>query len=100
MNLRGKPLLEQEKSIRAAVAQGGIFDFQRSHGKFVAGYTDAANYGVGVLMYGAGYSWASTLVIGNGYAILNSSPRFSMRRVLWWARGYNDAESGRLASRK
>jgi hypothetical protein len=35
--------------IGTAVGQGGLFDFQRSGDIFYTKYTDASNYGVGVL---------------------------------------------------
>jgi hypothetical protein len=96
-SLRGKPLPTQIEGIGAAIGQGGFFDFQRIGGRFEGAYTDAANYGVGVLMNGVGYSWDMTNLIGNSYALLYSKPKFSPRRTQWWKRGYDDAASGRIA---
>lgn len=95
-SLKDMPLDQQKKKIGQAVGQYDVFDFQRHDGKFLHSYTNASNYGVGVLMNGAGYSWPETLAIGTGYGLLNSKPRFDLNRVVWWQRGYDDARNSRL----
>jgi hypothetical protein len=77
-------------------------DFQRKNGKFIHDYTNASNYGVGVLMNGVGSSWFETFVAGTGYGLYRSKPAYDANRVTWWYRGYQDAKQSRLplASKK
>lgn len=98
--LRGKPLVDQIKPIGEAVGQRGKFDFQRQGDRFVRDYTNASNYGVGVLMYGAGHTWLDTLMIGSLYGLFHSSPAYDPDRLIWWHRGYDGARKGSLARAK
>jgi hypothetical protein len=82
--------------IGTAVGQGGLFDFQRSGDIFYAKYTDASNYGVGVLMNGAGFSWQDTLSIVGGYASLYSRQGLTPLLTTWWLNGYRAATAGKI----
>jgi len=76
----------------AAIGQFGQFDYQRGMGpdgpEFIPAYTDAANFGVGVYMYNAGFSWTQTMAIGEAYAMRHSSNAGSPEQMKWWQYGY------------
>src|ERR1700728_686839 len=91
-----KGVENQKTAIGVAVAQGGLFDFQRSGDVFYPSYTDASNYAVGVLMNGAGYSWAETEAIAGFYATWKSSQGWTHRQTIWWQNGFSAAEKGHL----
>lgn len=90
------PLSEQYPRARAAIAQGGQFDFQRDPEqlKLFRAYIPAANYVVGVYMAGAGYSLPATLVFAKLYALRNSSNYDSQDQLGWIKRGWHDAKAG------
>jgi hypothetical protein len=96
-SIAGLSYSEQYRRARAAIAQGGTFDFQRdvSQQKFYHPYVHAANYAVGVYMAGAGYSLPVTLALAKLYAFGNSSNYDVQDREDWIRRGWNDANSGR-----
>jgi hypothetical protein len=77
-----------------AVGTNGTYDFQRDNGTFFTSYTNASNYGVGVYMAGAGFSYDATITIGSVYAKYFSSNAGSLSHISWWTRGWNDATSG------
>ena len=59
--------------IKAAEGQGGTYDYQRpKNSPFNGNYTDASNFGVGVFMYGAGFSLNLTLGISDLFAFTMS----------------------------
>jgi hypothetical protein len=91
------PLLSQVPAIRAAVAQGGTYDFQRdpTKGYFYDTYTNASNYAVGVYMSGAGHSLAATKAAAETYALFYSSNYGSAKAIHWIERGWRDATAGR-----
>lgn len=82
---------------RAAIAQGGTYDFQRDvpHLKFYDAYVHAANYAVGVYMAGAGHSLPATLLLAKYYAWRHSSNYDAQDQEDWITRGWIDANSGR-----
>ncbi len=90
------PLSEQYPRARAAIAQGGTYDFQRNvpEQKLYHAYIPAANYAVGVYMAGAGYSLFDTLALAKIYASGHSSNYSTQDREGWIRRGWNDANSG------
>jgi len=85
-----------------AVGHFGTFDFQRKFDSetqesfFIHPYMDASNYGVGVYMRGAGFSLLETKFLGWLYAHVLSSNAGDTKQSTWWARGWNDADSGKL----
>ena len=83
--------------IRAAIAQGGSFDFQRDAGTGESNsiYAAASNYSVGVFMAGAGYSLDESLIVAETYALHNSSNFLSKDRLEWIEAGWRDATAGR-----
>jgi hypothetical protein len=91
------PLVSQVPAIRAAVAQGGIYDFQRdpTEGLFYDVYTNASNYAVGVFMSGAGHSLSATKAAAEAYALFYSSNYGSRKPLYWIGRGWKDAAAGR-----
>lgn len=80
------------------VGHWGAFDFQRDAGmnQFTRAYTDAANFGVGVYMQGAGYSRANTGRIAGGFAGAFSSNAGDPNQVKYWMMGWDAANSGNL----
>jgi hypothetical protein len=90
-------LLSQVPAIRAAVAQGGLYDFQRDpiKGFFYDAYTNASNYAVGVFMAGAGHSLAATKAAAETYALFYSSNYGSGKAMHWIEQGWRDATAGR-----
>jgi hypothetical protein len=90
------PLPEQYTIGRAAIGQGGTYDFQRdvSQQKFYFAYIHAANYAVGVYMAGAGYSLTATRVFAKLYALRNSSNFDSQDQLGWIKRGWQDGNTG------
>jgi hypothetical protein len=89
--------LGQILHIRAALRQGGTFDFQRNPIRQEAypSYANASNYAVGVYMAGAGYSLWETLHAAEAYAFFNSSNYNSQKQTDWTTAGWNDATAGR-----
>ncbi len=82
--------------INSAIGQGGTYDYQRSGGNFYPAYTNAANYGVGVYMAGAGFSQGEMNALGSLYSFLKSSNANSPNQSAWWQQGYQAATSGDL----
>jgi hypothetical protein len=80
------------------IGHWGTFDFQRDAGmnQFTRAYTDAANFGVGVYMQGAGYSRANTVRIAGGFAAALSSNAGDPNQARYWTRGWDAANSGNL----
>ena len=78
----------------SAVGQNGQFDYQRSGGNFYPAYTNAANYGVGVYMYGAGFSEWEMDAVGGAYSFFNSSNANAASQTKWWHNGWQAASSG------
>jgi hypothetical protein len=91
------PLLSQVPAIRTAVAQGGIYDFQRNPAKrsFYDAYTNASNYAVGVFMSGAGHSLLATKAAAEAYAFFYSSNYGSRKALHWIEQGWRDASASR-----
>jgi hypothetical protein len=89
--------LEQYPRARAAIAQEGIYDFQRDvrHKKFYHAYTPAADYAVGVYMAGAGYTLDITRAFAKIYALRYSKNYNTQDQLDWIKRGWRDAKSGR-----
>jgi RHS repeat-associated protein len=74
------------------VIQGSMLDLQRSNGNVYPAYQYAANYGVGVVMQGAGYpQWAMNFV-GTEYGAANSINAGNNNWTQWWANGWNAAQ--------
>lgn len=90
------PLPEQYSEARAAIAQGGRYDFQRdpTTGKFYHDYIHAANYAAGVYMAGAGYSLSVTLLLAKLYALRNSNNYDAQDQLGWIKRGWSDGTAG------
>ena len=80
------------------VGHWGTFDFQRDAGmnQFTGAYTNAANFGVGVYMQGAGYSRANTGRIAGGFAGAFSSNAGDPNQAKYWMMGWDAANSGNL----
>jgi hypothetical protein len=91
-----QPLSHQKAAIGAAVSHYGFYDFQRQAGTFYSAYTDASNYAVGVVMSGAGYSWAETEAIAATFATFYSSQGWTSRQTKWWHYGFSAAADGHL----
>jgi hypothetical protein len=91
------PVFEQYSRAREAIAQEGIYDFQRDvpRQKFYDHYVPAANYAVGVYMAGASYSLETTLAFAKLYALRHSRNYDSRDQLGWIERGWTDAVRGR-----
>lgn len=89
--------LDQLLHIRAALRQGGSYDFQRDpiRQETQPAYADASNYAVGVYLAGAGYPLWATRKLAEIYALFNSSNYNSPRQADWIAQGWQDATAGR-----
>lgn len=74
---------EQYSLGRAAIAQGGTYDFQRDvrQEKFYDAYVHAANYAVGMYRAGAGYSLEGTRVFAKLYAL--RIPVITIAKINW-----------------
>ncbi|HKU17907.1 MAG TPA: RHS repeat-associated core domain-containing protein, partial [Candidatus Saccharimonadales bacterium] len=83
-------------AMRDAVGQGGRFDYQRNGNNFYPVYTNAANFGVGVYMYGAGFSEWAMNAIGGAYSFFNSSNANAASQSSWWDNGWKAAANGNL----
>ena len=90
------PLSEQYRA-RAAIAQGGTYDFQRDvpRQEFHDPYVHSANYAVGVYMAGAGHSLETTLAFAKLYGLGHSSNYNAQDQLGWIERGWTDAVRGR-----
>lgn len=91
-----EPIPKQFDDIIGAEGQHGTFDFQRLNGPFNSDYRDASNYGVGVLMRGAGYSWPATAAAASLYATYHGRPDVIWHDWPWWGAGYDAAANGQL----
>ncbi|MYM90379.1 hypothetical protein GTP91_24805 [Rugamonas sp. FT82W] len=82
-------------AVHDAVWQFGKFDFQRdaTKGMFYRAYTDASNYGVGIYMYGAGYSLSETIMIGSIASFLGSSNSLDPAQRDYWVKGWKAADA-------
>jgi hypothetical protein len=78
----------------SAIGQFGTYDFQRNNGVFYSAYTNASNYGVGVYMAVAGYSYNATIAIAGAFASHYSSNAGTEGQTTWWTKGWNDATNG------
>jgi len=87
---------EKLEAIKAAVAQGGIFDFQRCGDEFFPAYTNASNYAVGFLMHAAAFSEVTTDAIGGYYASQHSQTGWTLRQTTWWNNGWSAANQNKL----
>lgn len=90
------PYSEQYRLAHAAIAQEGIYDFQRDvpQQKFYDAYVHASNYAVGVYMAGAGYSLDATRAMAKLYALRNSKNYDAQDQLDWIKRGWEDGSSG------
>jgi hypothetical protein len=82
---------------KAAIGQGGTFDFQRldaSKGIFYSKYIDASNYAVGLYMYGAGYSESEMVSVAGAYSLRHSTNPMS-DQLPFWQMGWRDASAKR-----
>ncbi|WP_230598368.1 hypothetical protein [Xanthomonas albilineans] len=79
-----------------SVGQGGRFDYQRSGKNFYPAYTNAANFGVGVYMYGAGFSESEMNAIGGVYSFFKSSNSNAASQSDWWGSGWQAAKNDNL----
>jgi hypothetical protein len=77
-----------------ALTHFGPYDFQRDSGNFYSAYTNASNYGVGVYMAGAGYSYDATIALCTFVANRISSNSGANSQSIWWTKGWNDATNG------
>jgi hypothetical protein len=91
-----EPIAKQFGDIVNALGHHGAFDYQRVDGSFNPDYRDASNYGVGVLMHGAGYSWPATAALSSLYATYKGRPDIIPHDWSWWERGYDATGSGQL----
>jgi hypothetical protein len=91
-----EPLSQQFDDILKAIGHHGKFDYQRVDGPFNPDYRDASNYGVGVLMRGAGYSWPATAALSTLYSIYEGRPGIIPHDWPLWGEGYDAAASGQL----
>ena len=91
-----EPIVEQFGDIGNALGHGGTFDYQRADGHFNPDYRDASNYGVGVLMQGAGHSLPATDVISTLYALTRGRPDTILHDWPLWGEGYDAAADGQL----
>ena len=55
-------------SLYGYLHQGGVFDYQREDGVYVADYRNVSNFNVGLLCQQSGLSLDETLRIAGGYA--------------------------------
>ena len=78
----------------ANMGQNGTYDLQRSGGDVYTAYANAANYAVGVYVYGAGYSQTSMYIIGQAYGFFKSSNFGNNNWPQWWNNGWNAANTG------
>jgi len=78
-----------------AIGHFGTYDFQRdaSNNLFIREYTDASNLAVGIYMNGAGFSFPQTNFIGSLFAQTMSSNAGTPAQPIWWANGWNAANS-------
>jgi hypothetical protein len=94
---RQLPRLDQIVHIRAALHQGGSYDFQRdpTRQEIQPAYANASNYAVGVYLAGAGYpAWAARKM-AEAYALFKSSDYGSKHQTDWLDQGWQDATTGR-----
>ena len=79
-----------------AIGQNGVFDYQRANGNFYQAYENAANFGVGVYMYGAGFSEWEMSALGGVYSFFMSSNANASSQQIWWNNGWQAAADGSL----
>jgi hypothetical protein len=91
------PPLDQIVHIRAALHQGGTYDFQRDpiRQETRPAYANASNYAVGVYLAGAGYALSTTRRMAEAYAYLNSSNYGDKNQIGWIEQAWRDATAGR-----
>ncbi len=80
----------------------GPIDFQRNKGAgrmditlFYKAYTDASNYAVGVILYGAGVNEENTVNIARNFAMFGSSNAGAPAQEYWQKQGWRAARSGK-----
>lgn len=88
-------------AMNKAIGHYGSYDYQRIDagplGKtFYPAYTDAANFSVGVYMFGAGFSASAMTGIGKTFAWMRSSNAGDPAQASWWRAGWDAAKSGQL----
>lgn len=93
-SLRSIPFGLDAFGLQTAVGHGGMYDFQRDGQTFIAPYTYASNYAVGIVLNGAGYSLNSAISIAGGFASLMSSNAGDPAQISAWTNGWNAAASG------
>lgn len=88
---------DQILHIRAALQQGGTYDFQRDpiRQEIQPAYANASNYAVGVYLAGAGYSLWAAHTMAEVYALFHSSNYGSKNQADWLEQGWRDATAGR-----
>ena len=81
------------------IGQGGTYDYQRDAANqlFIADYTNASNYGVGVYMNGAGFSEYGMIALGEMFALVKSSNAGSDAQMEMWIAGWEAANSGQYS---
>jgi hypothetical protein len=91
------PPLDQILHIRAALHQGGAYDFQRDpiRQETQPAYANASNYAVGVYLAGAGYPLWAAQKMAEAYAFFNSNNYGSKNQTDWLEQGWRDATAGR-----
>jgi RHS repeat-associated protein len=82
-----------------AIGQCGTYDYQRDvkSETFIAPYTDASNFAVGVYMAGAGLSYEDVEELGKTYAFLKGSTGDMSKKIEYWKAGWNAAHAGGLS---
>jgi hypothetical protein len=91
------PPFDQIVHIRAALHQGGTYDFQRDQirQETQPAYANARNYAVGVYLAGAGYPLWAASKMAETYALFNSNNYGSKNQADWLEQGWRDATAGR-----
>jgi RHS repeat-associated protein len=81
------------------IGKFGRFDYQRNAttDTFIAPYTDASNFAVGVYMAGAGFSYDEVESIGKLYAKITGSTGAISKKIEYWKAGWNAAQAGGLS---
>ena len=77
-----------------ALGTGGTFDYQRNGSMLYLQYANAANYGVGVYMAGAGYSLPQTISIARSFASIAGSTGNEGQRLSETVAGWSAANQG------
>lgn len=81
------PPFAQIVHIRAALHQGGTYDFQRDPIRQETQPAYASNYAVGVYLAGAGYSLGAASKMAEAFALFNSTNYGSKNQTDWLEQG-------------